>query len=363
MRRNADDDRLRKLERLAATGDRDALSRLFREKQRTGRHNAVTIGEMASTHGPDVVVFMRGLSDELGGSYWKRELDRPPGAILPAMTHEEITRVLSRANYSDARNAYAQMIEANAEDMAARSRGTSRRRPSVSGFMDDARTRAAERVSEFLEEPRTLEPDDIIGHLDRPMMWAIAERIRDVVRESEAEASRGRALGEPPAEVEIEGGVLRRDECWGIRFVDDHGNTEGVIVDPNAEGWAEAASRFGVTRETITVPCPGCGERQVSYGLAMCRECFEQVDHVVSPALARLFRAETDNHEQMLADGDADDETPEPTLGSALESLNSGYDTGHEDDMEAVTTELRGLIALGGEDALIESVWDGDVDE
>lgn len=70
----------------------------------------------------------------------------------------------------------------------------------------------------------------------------------------------------------------------------------------------------------------------------------------ISGALARLFRAEFANHEQMVRDQDEDDEDelPEPTLESAMDSLQQGYDTGHGDDMDAVLMELEQLLNTHG---------------
>lgn len=84
----------------------------------------------------------------------------------------------------------------------------------------------------------------------------------------------------------------------------------------------------------------------------------------MSRALARLFRAEVNNHREMLRRGEFDEETPDPTLGSALDSVYQGYDPGHGDDMMAVERELLALIEARGEATEISAVWDGrDPDE
>lgn len=79
----------------------------------------------------------------------------------------------------------------------------------------------------------------------------------------------------------------------------------------------------------------------------------------ISPALQRLFRAEISNTEDMAKELDDGDEgsIPPATLGSAMESLRSGYDTGHGDDHGLLEQELRDQIAVHGEEKELEDLF------
>lgn len=344
MRRRNTDRETRDLERAAAAGDREAAARLFRAKQRAGRPQDVTIGEIAAaieftaSGTEEVDAFMRGLPEELGGGFWSSRIgDMRP---LPAMTHEEIMQTL----YGEHLNWYERLVDEDAEERSARSGGRGRRRSPASSFIGDARAEYADEVSRFLVAPRALEPRDFIGYRAvRVNAWAIAEQIRRIMREREATP----APVELPWDVEVEGGVLERDDHWEIRFRDDDGNS-GSVWNVGDEDWDRMAAHFGATRETIRVACPeGCENERVRYGAEACRRCGP------SPVLARLLRAELAN--------EADAELETTTLGSALDSLRQGYDPGHGDSMHAVEAELLGAIDGFGENSEVLEVWDEDV--
>ncbi len=176
------DEELRRLEREAAGGAPDAVARLITARLRASVVGATTLDQLAALTDDGTLAHALEAMPERLLEAMRTVLTPATSLPLPAMTHEEIVQLFRDNNYGRSLDDYQNAVELEAQALDIHDRRGSRRRPSATRFLPQARAVYAENVSDFLARPQVgLEPHEIFGNRIRPAAWATAQRIREVL--------------------------------------------------------------------------------------------------------------------------------------------------------------------------------------
>lgn len=188
QRRRNTDEELRRLEREAASGAPDAVARLITARLRASVVGATTLDQLAALTDDGTLAHALEAMPERLREAMRVVLSESASPPLPPMTHEEIVQLFRDNNYGRSLDDYQGAVELEAQALDAYDRRGSRRRPSATRFLPQARANYADNVSDFLARPQIgLEPHEIFGNRIRPAAWATARRIREVLAALEAQ--------------------------------------------------------------------------------------------------------------------------------------------------------------------------------
>lgn len=235
QRRRNTDEELRGLERAAADGAPDAVARLITARLRAAVVGATTLDQLAALTDDGTLAHALAAMPERLTEAMRTVLAEVVSPPLPAMTHEEIVQLFRDTNYGRSLTDYEEAIQVEAEALDAYDRRGSRRRPSATRFLPQARAAYADNVSDFLARPQVgLEPHEIFGNRIRPAAWATARRIREIMAEQAA------APAPDVSELRVHAEAHSDDQEVSIPFdatIWFDQASDGEIVDLAAEDW------------------------------------------------------------------------------------------------------------------------------
>ncbi len=180
IRRNSDE-AFRQLERLAASGDPEAQTRLPFEKITLGElaHLALTTEGTFGEHAAALVLRIpAALRNSVEGLFARAE-GRSTRLGVERLSHEEILATLTDGG-SVTRSHYLSVIEEEARALIA-FRGLRRSASTLRAARVEAQINYSQHVGDWLEAPGELTPVDIFSNRLRPKAWAIADRLREIL--------------------------------------------------------------------------------------------------------------------------------------------------------------------------------------